>query len=268
MAQHDARDRFLTRRRGTWYYKRVIGGRRIRKSLETSDVREARRRRDGYEAAHKIGTARLLGPHPLDVPTFAEAAERYQREDTGHLSSTTRNERKIKLASDVILGTLGEHRIDEIRPADLRVWWNRNILEKDRSTATGKLYLDAIGGVFAYYRELELLPEGPHSADVFRQMLRRRSGTKAARAERDPSRYKRPVEDPKSLERLVEAAEGEGPVALLVALLGIDGGLRHGEMLGLRWGCVVWGDDEDDLRRCLEIRESRSKGLEADVPPK
>ena len=40
----------------------------------------------------------------------------------------------------------------------------------------------------------------------------------------------------------------------------LDGGLRSGEALGLRWGAVVWGESDDDVRRALVIEESRPRG--------
>ncbi|MEE8557926.1 MAG: site-specific integrase [Myxococcota bacterium] len=262
--RRNARDRNLVLRGRTWYYRRIVEERLVKLSLETSDIGDARERRDAYEAAYGIGGAGFVGPHPLDIPTFREAAARTLEEDTSHLSQTTRREREVKLRSKV-LAPLGDRRIDEIRSEDVLVWWNREILKKKRSKATGKLYLDAIGGVLRYHRNLGFLPEGEHAVDLFRRTQVERRGKKSS-AERDPSRLKRPVKDPKALKRLLDAALARGPLPHLVALLALDAGLRLGEILGLRWGCVIWGDDAKDLRRSLVVRESRSKGLEPELP--
>ena len=65
---------------------------------------------------------------------------------------------------------------------------------------------------------------------------------------------------PKILQKVTEAkAEGEVPHVLILLLL--DAGLRLGEALGLRWGAIVWGDDDQDTRRALVIDESRPKGF-------
>jgi integrase len=62
------------------------------------------------------------------------------------------------------------------------------------------------------------------------------------------------------VQRFVDAARAEGLEAYVFVLLGLDAGLRRGEALGLRWGCVVWGTDEDDPGRALLIDKSRPRG--------
>ena len=72
---------------------------------------------------------------------------------------------------------------------------------------------------------------------------------------------------PEEIARLVATAEAEGPVAAVAVLLQLDAGLRLGEALGLRWGGVAWGVDEDDMSRHLRVSETRSRGG-APEPPK
>ena len=55
-------------------------------------------------------------------------------------------------------------------------------------------------------------------------------------------------------------AHAEDPEACLLVLLCLDAGLRLGEALGLRWGHILWGENENDRSRGLIIRESRPQG--------
>ena len=78
MAKHNPRNRNLFRRGvgKTWYYKKVDGDKITKISLKTCDDDLARARRDVYEDA-KGGEMPELPP---ELPTFAEAAERYLEE--------------------------------------------------------------------------------------------------------------------------------------------------------------------------------------------
>ena len=48
----------------------------------------------------------------------------------------------------------------------------------------------------------------------------------------------------------------------MLVLLLLDAGLRLGEALGLTWGGIAWGQDEDDQARALLIDRSRPRGGE------
>ena len=80
---------------------------------------------------------------------------------------------------------------------------------RGRSTATGPHYLDVLSGILGYAQDLGLLDANPVKA--FRETLRRRSGTQRSRAETDPRRHIRPLEESTQIARLVAEAEVEGP---------------------------------------------------------
>ena len=256
-----AKYRNLYARGGVIYYRRKIGHRTIRRSFGTSDWDAAARMRDLYETKKGIG----LVPIPVETPRFAEAAARYLAEDTANLAATTRRDRERYLEPDGrILGPLGARRLDEITPAVLREWWNAEIQARGLTIATGRTYLDAIAAVFAYAADLGLIAESPVPA--FRQTLRRRTRTKRGRAEGDRAHKIRPIEDPVALDRLVEEARREGLEAAVFVLLLLDAGLRVGEALGLRWGCIAWGDGDADVSRHLLIDRSRPRGGNLEEP--
>lgn len=250
-----AKYRNLYARGGVIYYRRKIGHRTIRRSFGTSDWDAAARMRDLYEA--KKGIGRL--PLAVDAPRFADFVKRYLEEDTEHLAATTRRDRERYLKPNGrIVGPLGGRALDEITASVLREWWNAEIQARAVTIATGRTYLDAISGVLAYAVELGLLDANP--VPVFRQTLRRRARTKRGRAQADPARHARPIEDPAAIDRLVEEAAQEGPEASALVLLLLDAGLRLGEALGLRWGAIAWGADDGDRSRSLLIDRSRPRG--------
>ncbi len=98
--------------------------------------------------------------------------------------------------------------------------------------------------------------------NAFREILRRKTRTKQGRAETDSGQKISPIESPDDIDRLVLASHEEAPEAHLFILLCLDAGLRWGEALGLRWGAVKWGEDENDTHRGLVISESRPRGGE------
>lgn len=259
-----AKYRNLHARGGVIYYEREIAGRRIKLSTKTSDWDVAASFRDLYEQRKGIGRI----PLPLlDVPRFEDVAKRYLEEDTGQLEWTTRAGREGHLApAGPLVSYFGRRRLDEITPALLRVWWGQEI-ERPRvrpgtdepralSAKTGRNYLDDLAVVFRFAQDVGLVDSSPVPA--FREVLRRRSRTKQARAEAETKID--PLERPEELSRLVASARDEGLVAYVLVLLCLDAGLRLGEALGLRWGDVRWGAGDDDRGRALAIEQNRPRG--------
>ena len=253
------RYRNLSPRRGAIYYERLWNGRRYCFSTKTADLDQAAAVRDLYEEQKGIGKTLFMAS---EIPKFQEFAKRYLEEDTGHLASTTRKERARELGADgPLVPYFGSIKLDEISASDIRQWWTLNVQVAKRSTKTGRNYLDSLSGVFAYARDLGIIDSNPVNA--FREILARKTRTQRGRIESDPSRNIRPIKDPEDIDRLVGAASDESAEAYVLVLLCLDAGLRVGEALGLRWGHVVWGIDEDDERRALLIEESRPRGGDA-----
>jgi integrase len=254
--------RNLFARGGVIYYQREVRGARIRFSCDTAEWDVAAAVRDLYEQRKGIG--RLAAPL-LEVPTLAAFAKRYLEEDTSHLAETTQRDRVSQLRADgPLLSFLGARRLDEITAPLLREWWSAKILGRGLSTKTGRAYVDVLASILGYARDLGVIESSP--IGDFREMLRRRSRTKQGRADNEPGRHVRPIEDPAALARLVAQASVEGPVAEVTVLLCLDAGLRLGEAMALRWGSIVWGFDADDRARSLRIEETRSRGGDATAP--
>jgi integrase len=278
-----AKYRNLTARGGRIYYQRRVGKRRIRFSCETDDWETAAQAARLYEERKGIGRPGFV---IVEAPTLRAFAKRYLEEDTGHLAETTLHDRRRYLAArdeetgeedGRLMAALGDLRLDALDARRLREWWNAegfgaaqgpklaNGRTAPRTIATGRTYLDALAGVFVYAREIGLVEANP--IDELRDALRRRTRTRRGRAEASADRNVHPIEDPKELGRFVTAARAHGLEAYAFVLLGLDAGLRRGEALGLRWGRIVWGEDEDDPSRALLVVEARPRGG-AFGPPK
>ena len=196
---------------------------------------------------------------------MADFVERYLAQAAGDLPATTLRDRRSYLRDDgPLLRYFGERKLDEITAPMLRAWWGAEIQARGLSAKTGRGYLDTLSSVLGYARDLGLVESSP--IGDFREMLRRGSRTKKARAEAEPGRSVRPIEDAEPLARLVASAREEGSEAEVLVLLCLDGGLRVGEASALRWGAIEWGTDETDTSRALRVEESRPRGGEAETP--
>jgi len=152
----------------------------------------------------------------------------------------------------------------------LRQWWvdaikkprrrkiRGEVVEKPLSVQTGRNYITTLAQVYAFAQDLGFVSESP--VTEFRRQLNRKGRTKRGRAEAQRDRHIRPIERPSELARLVKEAKAEGLVAHVMVLLQLDAGLRLGEVMALRWGKVIWGQDEDDRVRGLWIDENLPSG--------
>ena len=253
---------------GLWRFQAVNSdGKRVRISLGTRDQDEAIRIRDEILS----GTGRIMKPKSGAPIRFAEMAELYLEYDprSKKLAATTRHDRELLLKpKGRILRYFGDRVLDEITSELLERYWTEEVLEakpKPRKPSTGKQDLAAIAGVLRYARKRKHLPK---DCDPVAEFTAELSGaeTKAARADTDPTKDIRPVEDPRALAALVTEARKEGLRDLVYVLLMLDAGLRSGEALGLRWGHIAWGTDEDRNSRKLWIEENRPRGRAPEAP--
>ena len=264
--------RHLVKRGSTWYFERVIDGRRYRKSLDTGNLEEARARRDVLE--------RELATTPFatrNAPTFTVAARdvlaamharREAGAETGYSATTARDRMRALKADGPILPRIGHLRLDAIDVAVLHRWHDAEVIQRGLSLKTGNNLLDAIEQVFRFARSRGFVDRVHKPVTVFREDLRAEMRTKRSRevisARRNFARDG--VLSPGEVGRLTAAARRDDPESLVIVLLAIECGLRRGEIFGLRWGDVAFGDDDDDPTRLVEIRQARPRGLAAEAP--
>src|SRR5262249_4833555 len=144
----------LVRIGGVIYYVRTIDGRRVKKSLETSDWDEARAAADAFEAEFDVNKPGFALPQ---TPTLGEFAKRYLTENTAHLAASTLYSRERLLRADgPLLARLGEKPLHEITAADLRAWVVAEIDGRGLALQTGRHYINALSRIFIYARRLGL----------------------------------------------------------------------------------------------------------------
>ncbi len=237
----------------------VEAGQRHRKSAKTDDWDMAALIRDEWERARHG-----LSEPVEEEPTFAEFSARYLDEAMSSLARTTKHDREAQLRpGGPILSVLGSFKISQIDVSAVRAWWTAEILGKRRSVKTGRNLLGVISKVLRYARSLELI-SGDDPVRIFSETLSQDARTKKGRAAKESKAT--PIEDPRELERLVEAARGESTQAEIAVLLCLDAGLRSGEAWALQWGDITWGA-EGGPRRLL-IQRSRPRGGSEDEPTK
>jgi len=254
----------LKRIKGRLYILRTRPGRPARAEAQGPDTPEVRARAEALVAAarEELRADRALGADGL-VPTLAAMAGKYLREDTARLAPTTRGDRPLYLrAGGALLGPLGPLRMDAITPAVLRGWWGEWIEGRSRTLATGRHYLDVLQAVYRYALDLELVESSPVPA--YREILRRHARTKGGRATIEAS-VVRPLAG-EEIGRLLASARVEGARDEVLVLLGLDAGLRLGEILGLRWGAVSPGDPGRHLH--LDAESNRPRGIKRAEAPK
>lgn len=247
--------RNLARRGRVIYYERLVGGRRVVFSTKTDDWDIAAAVRAEYEAQRGVED---LPPVIQRSPRFRDFARRYLDEDIGHLSTSEQEDRKRFLKPEgELVAWFGDFDLSEIGRRHLMEWWTARIVQGERTTKTGRNYLDALAGLFRYAEDLELVDESPTNA--FRRSLRRRGATKSARAAKGPSEAITPfgADDLASFMQASTEAAGAGH---LVDVLLLDAGLRMGEAHGIRWGDVWWGRGARDATRSLRIAVSVARG--------
>jgi integrase len=255
------RNLFARGKKGIIYYERLVDGQRIRRSTKTNLWEEAASFRDLFEAEKKIGRVPYL---LAEVPILEDFIDRYMAEDTAHLAPTTRSDRRSYLSpKGPLMVAFGKMKLDAISAPLLREWWTLHVTHAGRSSKTGGHYLEVLGSVLGYAKELGMFDRSwVNPLREFRETLKRMNRTARGRAHSSPGQHIRPIETAAELERLLEAAEAEDPIAFAFVVTLLDAGLRVGEALGLKWGAIRWGADEDDPTRTLVIACSRPRGWE------
>ena len=238
-------------------------GKRHCKSAKTDDWDTAARRRDKWERE-------LLGQLPEDVSmTFAQAAREalaYMEKRRG--AATTGQDRNLLLKDGGrIMRYIGLLPLKNIDVSVLRHWHDTEIVNRDRSFKTGDNHLDAIEMVLRWARGHGHLSRKHKPVTELRDDLRPELRYKNVKAKKDENRRlaKKNTLNPEEVGRLVQAAEEEGTEPPVIVLLAVESGLRRGEIKGLLWGDVAWGEDEHDPTRRLVLRHNRPRGLPQDV---
>ncbi len=187
--------------------------------------------------------AQLLAPEPEPekppAPTFEEFAVTFLglcRANRLGLNTLMNYEVHLRL---YLVPALGKRRLDEVRPADITTIKD-SLSAKARNTMCE--VLKTLRRVFNAAIDEKVLEHAPVKFDI------------PARVHKAPVAY-----DEAEQAALLAAAQEFGPDYVAMVLLGIDGGLRRGEILGLQWS------DINVKRATITIRHNVVRG-KLDVP--
>ncbi len=163
--------------------------------------------------------AQLLTPEPAPekppAPTFKEFAVMFLELCKGNrLAENTLMNYEVHLRL-YLLPVLARRRLDEVKPTDLTAI-KASLASKARGTMTE--VLKTLRRVFSVAIEQKIITEEPVQLDI------------PARIHKLPIAY-----SDEDVQALLAAARVLGPDYVAMVLLGIDGGLRRGEILGLQW---------------------------------
>lgn len=200
---------------------------------------EAARKAKAWETVlerQDFATKRIAGP------LYDVAVRDFLRRGTGDYAKRTREARKTQL--DAIGKLVGDgttlDRIDSDRVEAVYA-----ALRETRSHRTAMAHLDALSVLYKHHKLTNPVP-------VARDRIQAAQPKTAATRALDESNC-RPVPTA-TMTKVWKRLDGE---ALTVALLCHDMGLRIGEALGLQWGDITWGADENDAGRRVRIERSR-----------
>ncbi|MDC0720907.1 tyrosine-type recombinase/integrase [Nannocystis bainbridge] len=158
-------------------------------------------------------------PQKLPAPTLhAFAREFLELCETDRLGINTRMNYDVHLRL-YLLPALGRRRLDEITPQDITKL-KKSLSKKSHNTSCE--VLKTLRRVLNRAIAEKKIECAPVEFDIPR------------RVHRLPIAY-----DDQEQEALLAAAQALGPMYVAIVLLGIDGGLRRGEILGLQWADIA-----------------------------
>jgi len=193
-----------------------------------------------------------LGKARMIAPLFKDAVKEFSRRGMSHRSWKTRSGREYQLG--VMERTWAEIPIDSI-DAETVTRFGRDILDSGKSIRTVNGYMDALSLLYRFHEET--MP------DLVNPTIKAR---KAISANIDKTASFRAMNEsncnpmtPEEMGKLIAALDKKGNAnTTMTVLLCYEAGLRFGEALGLQWGDVWWGADEDDTSRHVHVRRARS----------
>jgi integrase len=246
----------LYQREGIWWIRYNLSGRKIRRSLGTPSLREARRLRDQI-LAKRTAAARfgIEAPEPRKEHTFADVVKAWlQSRRAGELRANTIRDGET-MAKRWLLPELGDRLVSEITVEDVERFISH--LRTTRSTATGRrLSRDHVAKLTKYLGAIfrfALKRRMHHGANPYDQLDRRPTA--------GPGRHVFLTED--EARRLLDRFTGETYYKIGLALAT---GLRWGEIHGLAWADVELGENPRLTIRRSWQGEPKTKNSAATIP--
>jgi integrase len=228
----------LKKRGDTWHTHFFVDGERFRKSLDTSDWREAQRKERDLIAEAKKGKLMASRDEFSRLP-FGEAADRFIADRLPRLAARSVQTEKERVKP--IKAGIGSIPVWRITVEQVRTYL-RERKAAGRANATLNRELDIIRGV------LKRAKRWHHFTDEIRPLPVRENIGRALTYEEKVKLLKR------------AAARDEWQTAAWAARLALNTTLRGCEIKGLRWS------DVDMIGRALTVKRSKTEAGERVIP--
>jgi integrase len=229
--------------KGRWYVFINHQGKRKAKSVGSRHAAEKVKRE--IEARIALGDFRLLNDQP--PPTLEEyAAEWIQHYAKVECKKNTWEsyDRNLRL---YILPGFGKLRLPDITRAKVKAFLAEKVAGEKHSRNTIRLMIAPLRAILNHAIEDELIDRNPvlRIGRFYRVHFEARKPTALA---------------PDESQRLLEAAKKFYPEYHPLFLCALRAGLRQGELLGLKWGDVQFGQNDSDINRYILVQRNLQAG--------
>jgi len=229
--------------KGAWYVFINHDGRRKAKCVGSRQAAE--KVKQEIEARIALGDFRLLSDQP--PPTFEEYAadwvKQYAKVECKQ-NTWESYERNLRLH---IFPTFGKLRLPDITRARVKEFLADQVAQEKHSRNTIRLMIAPLRAILNHAIEDDLIDRNP--------------AVRIGRFYRVHFEARKPTAlTPHESQRLLDAAQKFDPEYYPLFLCALRAGLRQGELLGLKWGDLEFGESDMDQNRFILVQRNLQAG--------
>ena len=229
--------------KGTWYVFINHHGNRKAKCVGSRQAAEKVKRE--IEARMALGDLRLLTDQP--VPTLEEYAAQWIKNYAKVECKTNTWESYNRSLRLYILPAFGRFHLPEITRARMKAFLAEKVAEQRHSGNTIRLMIAPLRSILNHAIEDELIDRNPalRIGRFYRVQFEARKPTALT---------------PEESQQFLEGAKRFCPAYHPLFLCALRAGLRQGELLGLKWGDIQFGQSESDANRYILVQRNLQAG--------
>ena len=229
--------------KGAWYV--FINHQGRRKAKRVGSRQAAEKVKQEIEARIALGDFRLLSDQP--PPTFEEYAADWMKQYAKvecKQNTWESYERNLRL---YILPTFGTLRLPDITRTRVKEFLAERVAQERHSRNTIRLMIAPLRAILNHAIEDDLIERNPalRIGRFYRVHFEARKPTALT---------------PDESQRLLDAARKLDPEYYPLLLCALRAGLRQGELLGLKWGDLQFGESDIDQNRYILVQRNLQAG--------
>jgi len=229
--------------KGSWYIFIDYHGQRKAKKVGTREAAEKVKRE--IEARLALGDVSVLEP-AKPVPTFSAYAERWLKTDALTKCKVSTANFYADYQKRYVLPQFGDTELTAITRDAIKDFI-AHLVERGLAKNTIRLAVASLRVVLSAAVEDGILASNP--AAKVGQFVQTEKPERQAMAM-----------EPEEVELFLTAVREQCPDYYPLFLIALRGGLREGEILGLKWGDFQFGQDEDDKNRYIFVQRRWYRG--------